>query len=118
MDLKNFVKAALVDLLTGIQEAQSDDAIGRFVAPSRYNGVSLNSPDLSANNHTAITTARFEVSVLAESEVGGKASARIKVLEAEIGGGLFGKRKAGHVSKISFSVPLMMPSNNKAPHES
>jgi hypothetical protein len=115
MDLKDFVKAALVDVLTGIQEAQADDAIGKFVAPGQYNGVSLNSPELSANNHTAITTARFEVAVLVQSEGGGGASAAIKVLDVKLGGeGLF-KRKTSHVSKISFSVPLMMPRNTKAP---
>jgi hypothetical protein len=115
MDLQDFVKSALVDIVTGIQNAQGDPKVGQFVAPARFNGVAFTEASgIACNNHTAMTAAQFDVSVTAETEVGGRAGAKIRVIAFEAGAGAEASHKAQQASRIKFSVPVMMPQDKQS----
>ena len=111
MDLENFVKSTLVSIIGGIKQAQQSDS-GGLIAP-QVGGHSF--PPNGVNNDQGVvsTVVQFEVAVSAEDTKSADAKAGIKVLSAQLGGSLETENKNSNISKIKFSVPLVMPINQK-----
>lgn len=116
MELRDFIRQALVEIVGGISDAQKDDEVGSFIVPS---GVGVNSafPDDSGVKHAArliTTVAQFDIAVTAETheEQTGKAGLGIKIIDAGIQGQT--GSKTTEASRIKFSVPLKLPESTKS----
>lgn len=110
LDLRQFVRTALLDVLGGIRDAQADDQVGRFIAP-----VGIGHVDFPADGgvvHQArllVTTMKFDIAVTAEtkSDAAGAGKVGISVLGASLSGAT--SDRAANNSRIQFAVPLKFP---------
>ena len=115
LDLREFVKSALLDVHGGIVDPQQDKDGVRFIAPVGIGHV--NFPDDGGVVHSErllVTTMKFDVAVSAEtkSETEGGAKVGISVLSANIAGNDTTRKE--NVSRIQFAVPLKFPRNKKS----
>lgn len=87
MKLKDFVEQTLMDITSGVFEAQQKAPL--WVAPGRVEGEKVTSPQMVS----------FEVAVTVNKE--GKGGISVwSVIDAKAGG------KIEHVNKIAFCVPV------------
>ena len=114
MEVREFIRDVLIDIVEGIKEAQSRPVTGGYIAPDGIGSHSFPA-DSGVLNETRIvsTVVKFDVAVTAERTKGGGtgASVRIAVVEANLGGKL--ESKDTQVSRIQFSVPILMPHNKQ-----
>jgi len=115
MDLREFVHGALKDVVQGIQDAQKEEGIGNYIAPEMIGSHQF--PADSGVSHSSrfiSTVMQFDVAVTAErgKTGGGSAGIRIAVVEAKLGGEA--ETKDTTVSRIRFSVPVLMPRRSSA----
>src|SRR6266498_573192 len=112
MELREFVRDALVNVIQGIKEAQKLERIGGYVAPDGIESHQF-PPNTGVVNNQRITSTvmQFDVAVTAERSKGGGAETgvRIAVVEAKIGGKV--QLKDIQVSRVQFSVPIILPKN-------
>ena len=112
MELRDFIKTTLTDIAFGIIDAQNTEGVGGLIAPDGIGGHTF-PPDSGVVHESRITSTvvKFDVAVTAEQSKTGEAGAslRIAVVEAKLGGQIEGKDT--RVSRIQFSVPLVMPQN-------
>lgn len=119
MDLRDFVAAALSDVLLGVQDAQSNTRkhpTDAKVSPQLEN-VDTRSVKV-AGRHQPVTMIKFDVavSVSTRGEAGADAKASISVLGVELGGAGGSaaiEHTRGHQSRISFEVPVALPRDAK-----
>jgi hypothetical protein len=112
MHLKEFVKDALVEIIQGIKAAQDQPGAGGYIAPEGVGDHEFPRDGGVLNSQMIVSTVvKFDVAVTAESSVdgGGGAKLRIAIVEANLGAS--GNSKNTQVSRIQFSVPLVMPKN-------
>lgn len=104
MDLRSFVKTALLDIVAGVSDAQQEAQSGVIVP--RVGSSSSNFVKLGV---TPIQRVEFEVSVTAEETKGSEG--KIGVVNSFIGAGVSGKsaKEEGSASVIRFSVPVRFP---------
>jgi hypothetical protein len=115
MQLKQFIENALIEIVEGIKAAQDKPGVGGYIAPDAVGGHQFPSDGGVLNSQRIISTVvKFDMAVTAESEIGGTAGAklRIAVVEANLGGS--GSSKNIQVSRIQFSVPMVMPKNARS----
>lgn len=118
--LKDFVSEALVQFLSGIQAAQQDPEVGKYVAPAIHGGPALKpvmDSGIIIHQGEAITSMKFDVAVTADSssreQEGGKLKAGLSVMEF----GLSSKIEATgeetkrfeNVSRVQFAVHVQLP---------
>jgi hypothetical protein len=112
MDLREFVRTSLTDIVSGISDAQRTEGVGGLIAPDGI-GTHQFAVDSGAVNETRIvsTVVKFDVAVTAEHTKSGSGGAGIKiaVVEAKLGGEI--EAKDSRVSRVQFSVPILMPQN-------
>lgn len=113
MELKTFIKQSLIEIVEAVSEA------GKTVAE---HGARLNpnaegwADDYSGHvNPADLQQVDFEVAVTAEDTTGIDGKAGIKVFSFEIGGGGSHQAAVGSVSKIRFSVPILLPHSKRRP---
>ena len=112
MEVQEFVQSVLVEILKGIREAQKKTGVGKYIAPDAIGSHSF--PEDSGVQHESriiSTVVKFDMAVTAETTKGGggEAKVRIAVIDADFGGKL--EAKNTQVSRIQFSVPILMPKN-------
>ncbi|MFL1463283.1 hypothetical protein ACI6QG_13840 [Roseococcus sp. DSY-14] len=117
MDLKDFVKATLLELVAAVGEARAattDDTTGTLIAPLLAGApldVALPVRKEDGGGHAHVVSFDLSVTVSAEStsrnDFGGKLS--IKVVE--LSGGVGGSEREGrtNVQRIKFVVPVRYP---------
>jgi hypothetical protein len=109
MDLKDFVAATLIEVVEGIKEAQSGDH-GQNVSPSMVgNHTFPGDSGLVSNARVTSTIVKFDVAVTAESSDAAKGSSGIKIAVLNIGVEGAVSTKNTSVSRIQFSVPIVLP---------
>lgn len=91
MELDEFVKKSLLQLLAGIDGAQKEGKYG-CVVPKR--------PDAFNQN------VKFDVAVTVEEGVGTDVGAKINVFGSKVGAEVDGRKNTETVTRISFSVPV------------
>ncbi len=110
LDLRLFVKTALLDVLGAVRDVQSDSDVGRFVAPVGLGSAQF-PPDSGVvhSNRTLLTTIKFDVAVTAERQDTAKGGGKIGI--NVIGASLSGESgtRSENVSRIQFAVPLKFP---------
>ncbi len=114
MNLDKFVKSVLVNVLSGIKEAQGAEDIGAFVVPGSDDGHEYpKNARVSSNARLKSTIIDFDVAVTVESSDKITAGGGLKI--AGIGAELDGEAtsKDTQVSRIQFAVPIMLPENQR-----
>ena len=110
LNLREFVKTALTDVLGGIRDAQADEAVGRFIAPVGIGSVSFpGDGGVVHDQRLLVTTMKFDVAVTVSTDTssGGGIKAGISVLSANATGER--NNSSENVSRIQFSVPIKFP---------
>lgn len=109
MELKEFITAALADIVEGIEGAKSRlkdnaDMICPLVTPAEKDLHGQQGYDRI--RHSYLKTVDFDIAVSAESNAttGGKAGINVLGLQAHLGGDLASKNST--VSRIKFQVPI------------
>jgi hypothetical protein len=106
MQLDEFVKTSLEQLVSGVRQAQQAVAgMGAAINPS----VRSSPPGRMHSNGTVIQDVAFDVAVTT-SETGGS-KAGLRVGWAAVGAGVEGKSSNEHseVSRIKFVIPVGLP---------
>jgi len=100
MELRNFIKEALKDIMGGVADAQKEIADGVVVPPTAD---SFKSVETGISN---IVPVEFEVTVTTDEKAGSEA--KLSVVAAVVGGHVKGdsSNASGHVGKLSFKVPV------------
>lgn len=103
MELRSFIKQAIVDIVSGVIEAQEALPDGRVVPRVSDHFKSVE----TGISH--IQGVSFEVVVRAEKTKGSEA--KLNVLTAVVGGGVKGQsgEQAGHTATLHFRVPISFP---------
>ena len=119
MELKTFVATALQEIVEGIREAQASQ-YGAFVAPISL-GVKGAVPEgrgLSHAGRLVVTVVEFDVAVTAASTGTSQGGGRLKIAAFGMGvrAGVEGTEQSHDetVSRLQFSVPLLMPPNEQS----
>jgi hypothetical protein len=102
MELREFVKSTLLDVMGGIKDAQSE-------WNNTTNGSGAINPVFGTVNVNDVQHVSFDVAVTAETATAGKGNAGIKVWSVGIGGELSDSATNSSVSRIQFKVPVMPP---------
>jgi hypothetical protein len=112
MELDEFVKTVLTQVLSGITKAQGDDKVGPFVVPNKdgFHAYPANAR-VASNNRLKSTIIDFDVAITVESSGQTKGGGGLKIVG--IGANVEGQlsTKDINVSRIQFGVPLMLPPN-------
>lgn len=110
MDLKEFIKETIVGIVEASRELQERfEKDGVIINPP----VSLKERDLYEHEDTRhryrrVETIEFDVAVTASSESSGGGKAGLKVLSFEAGGEGRHLRQNEQVSRVKFSLPLVL----------
>jgi len=107
MELRNFIKETLKDVLGGIHDAQQEIENGEIVPALNEDG--WKGLETGLTSYQAID---FEVSVNAVEQEGSEA--KLNVVAVVIGGGISGDSSstAEHTAKLSFKIPIKLPAKN------
>lgn len=107
MELRNFIKEALKDILGGIEDAQSEITSGEIV-PNVTD--TFQAVEAGISN---IQTVNFEVTVTTDEKQGSEA--KLNVVAAFVGGGVSGQssNSNAYAGKLSFKIPVCLPKQKK-----
>lgn len=103
MDLQTFITQTLNQILAGVAAAQEKEGGDKINA--RLLGQDLGGHLIAGMPGEMFTKVDFDIAVTAETTGGGKGS--VKVFSVGVEGG--GEHRHEHVSRISFSVPILLP---------
>lgn len=107
MELSEFVAKSLSSIIAGIETAQKGnggDNINARHSSKDPNGDYLNT------EFGVFTTVHFDVAVSAESSIGGEGGIQV----FSVGAKTTGQKQSAYQSKISFTVPIRLPSGDSA----
>lgn len=107
MELKEFIKESIKNIMEGVSEAQEEIARGKVA--SRFPTQFLGWYESGLSNRQLID---FEVSVNAVEKEGSEA--KLNVVAAVIGGGVKGDSSSAssHTAKLQFKVPVEFPESS------
>ena len=117
VDLKDFIKATLLDIVTAIKETQQEAPAGAIIAPTVSDIPQNEAKVFWDNNHglSIVSNVEFDVAISASSNtIDSKNRAiGIQVIESVLGAA-YQKRKSEsnsveNISRIKFSVPVVFP---------
>lgn len=98
MELRQFIRTSLVDIMRGVQDAQADI----FNDPNAKGAVNPAFGELK----DTMTRVKFDVAVTVASESKGDVKAGINVYAVKIGGGGSTQTQDSTVSRLAFEVPI------------
>jgi hypothetical protein len=110
MDLKDFIKETISAIVESTKELQAQfEHAGVIVNPP----VSIKEPNLYEHENTAhryrrVETIEFDVAVTAATESSGGAKAGLKIFSAEVGADGKHARNREEVSRVKFSIPIVL----------
>lgn len=109
MELKEFIKAAITDITEAVSELQEGLDNGAIINPTLPCGTSSKSV-LVDNKVRVIERLNFDVAVTASeaTEIEGGAKAGISIFGAKVGTET--NAKTENVSRLTFSIPVVLPS--------
>lgn len=114
MELKDFVKGVITDITCAVKELQDELKNGAVVSPNleRSTGKDTVKDYCNAGACRPISEIDFEVAVTAGNMVNKEAGGAlgIHVLQGKVGGK--SEERMESISKIRFSIPLILPMHN------
>ena len=112
MDLKDFVKETLVQIVAGVQSSQEEiRKLGGIVNPATLSG-NPNSPSYFASVDTSrhVFLIDFDVAVTVSENAGANAHAKLSVASlVSLGAGGNTGSSSASTNRIAFKVPLALP---------
>jgi hypothetical protein len=110
MTLKDYVRTSLVQIAEGVHEAQElVKAIGGVVSPAPEDTYGGNATPLRTDRGT-VRTIRFDIATTVGDGVESKGEGGIFVSAIKLGGGRSSSQTNSSVSRLRFSVPIVLPS--------
>jgi hypothetical protein len=117
MELKDFVRSVLANVIMGVREAQQIEGVGGFVVPAGIGGHDYpQHPRVHNQARITSTIVDFDIAVTAEDTEATSGRAGLKV--AVFGAGVAGESasKDVQVSRIQFAVPVLLPESKRQWH--
>lgn len=117
MEINEFVKSVLSQVVSGIREAQELEGVGPFIVPSGIGGHHYAThPRVAIKANLSSTIIDFDIAVTAEASKGKSGGGGLSV--AGIGAKVEGESstKDTRVSRIQFAVPILLPESQKQWH--
>jgi len=117
MELEEFVKAVLSQIVAGVRGAQEVAGVGAFVVPAGIGGHDFaGHPRVSMKAYLTSTIVDFDIAVTAEETSSTSGGGGLKV--AGIGASLERESTArdARVNRIQFAVPILLPESQKQWH--
>lgn len=117
MELKEFIKTAIINITEAVSDLQKELDNGTVVNPTLFQGEHGKSIVIN-NDVRMIERLNFDVAVTASESSGleGGAKAGISIFGAKVGTET--NAKTENVSRLTFSIPLVLPSTHvKTPLE-
>jgi dihydroxyacetone kinase len=111
VELKTFVKEAIVQIAEGIKEAQ-ETKTGAYIAPLlQYSGDSNNKKLTITDNHShnATQLITFDIAVTATEDNRKTGGATLKIIAAAVGAEMEKSQQNSTVSRIRFEIPIVWP---------
>jgi len=103
MNLRDFIREALTDIVGAVEDAQNAIKNGTIVPEVSDN---FKCVETGISNFQPI---EFEVSVITDEKSGSEA--KLSVVAAVVGGNIKGQSNtsSGHVAKLRFKIPVSLP---------
>lgn len=126
MELREFIKSSLVEVVRGILDASEElKDTNAIISPDNFKvnsdqsqafGRTLNSKAdyRSVDNTRVVHKVDFDIAVVVDETDKSQAGIKIAVMSLGLSGGGESTSKSGSTSRIQFSVPVVMPSRNTA----
>lgn len=111
MELKEFIKTAITDITEAVSELQEELKNGTIVNPSLTQGE--HGKSLVVDNEVRMMERlNFDIAVTATeaTELNGNAKAGIRVFGVKVGAE--NKERTENVSRLTFSLPLVLPTTH------
>jgi hypothetical protein len=114
MELREFIKTALLDITQGVKDAQDEVANGAAIAPAKGGGFSFIGKGVSQHidiSEGTISVVDFQIALTESAETENKKG--IGVLLKAVGAGISKTGVEGNttITTISFSVPVRLPAS-------
>ena len=117
MNLDEFVKEVLTEIISGIRDAQEVEG-GAFIVPSGDGGHEYaKHPRVSSSARIKSTIVDFDIALTVEDSTKGSGGGGLKVFG--IGANIQGEASAKDttVSRIQFAIPILLPESQRKWHE-
>ena len=117
MELNQFIKEVLTNIVSGIRSAQEQEGVGPFVVPSGDSGHDYATHSRFSNSaQLKSTIVDFDIALTVEES--GKTAGGGVLKVAGIGASVSGESssKDTKVSRIQFSIPVLLPESQKQWH--
>jgi hypothetical protein len=117
MDLDEFIKEVLVEVVSGIRDAQQAEG-GAFIVPCSDGGHEYaNHARFSSSGRLKSTIVDFDIALTVEDSAKAEGGGGLKVWG--IGANVAGERspKDTTVSRIQFSIPILLPESQRQRQE-
>lgn len=119
MELKDFIKETILEISTAIKEANEEaekNGLNIMVNPDGIYGGSAHERSYTVQRDEMNTTRiieeiKFDVAVTTEAEKTGNVKGGIKIASFDIGGGGSLADKNSTISRITFSIPVSLPTS-------
>jgi hypothetical protein len=113
MDLKEFTRQTLVQIIEGVAAAKVETREREFdLVNPKANEFSAGRSEgkyLSTENGKPILMVKFDVAITTDRSSEAKAGAGIRIAGIGFGGDMSGSDRDTSVSRVSFEVPLVFP---------
>ncbi len=117
MQLREFIKEVLTQIVDGVRDAQGSNG-GAFVVPKGDGGHKYaEHPRFAASARLKSTIVDFDVAITAEDNNKVEGSAGIKVIAVQFGAKGETSSKDSTVSRVQFAVPLLLPESKREWHK-
>ena len=117
MDLRDFVKEVLTQIVDGVRDAQQPNG-GAFVVPAGDGGHKYaEHPRFASSARLKSTIVDFDVAITAEEADKAGAKAGVKVFSVQFGAEGEITSKNSKVSRVQFAVPLLLPESKREWHK-
>ena len=107
MELTEFIKTSLVQIIRGISEAAKE------IQDESLQSKAFINPTQSKFSHADLNNVSFDIAVTVQENTETTGSGSIKVLGVKAGGGVDKTSLNTSFSRISFEVPVAFPSTAK-----
>lgn len=108
MELDEFIKASLTQIIAGVQNAQAEE-LGENINAEFGHRDDVGGQLIHSGAFGMVTRVDFDVAVSAELDGGGKANLKVFGVGVEGGGGT----KHSNMNRVAFSVPVRLPDGDK-----
>jgi hypothetical protein len=119
MDLKDFIKETISAIADATEELQAEYLDAGLIVnpPTDSNGTDVYETNSKVHTYRRIKEIEFDVAVSAESNTKGGGAAGLRVLSVELKGGAEHARSSETVSRVQFSIPIVLaPAPEEAVH--